>query len=592
MNAKNILRAFALLLVAVMAIGVFAACAPAEKPAATTAAPNPNVTTTADPIPEKLELHILVANDSSNIDFNDREQYNVWKPFAEWCAAKKLTITWEIVEKDQYQAALVGYMAGPASEMPDAFWCDEGRLSTASRTQLVDNGRLVALEDILPYSDGTARAWYEAHPLFQAAKQYKGKTYWVGSYQEVYWHGEAQPNGGGAVKGITIRLDWYDKLVELGKWDEAKGMPNTMEEIGEFLQACNDNDMNGNGERDEYYLNYIADFAKTGLGNLMGIPRAHFAPNLVTGEVTVAWTHKNAKEFMELLIDWNEKGFFPDDMVGGSSGSTKYRTRNQTAVYNAYFCDNWSMVNTEVQEGAKPAVLIGVLPDKTVHPDAYLANDSAPTMDNVSLCFTSNLSHPAAAAALLDIITDAKYAELMEYGTLTTDDLGKDSVTGSYFIDADGKKVHTTIGADLSNAKNTFITFGANVFGYYVLPTVGQVYNLESDELLCLGPDGAFDPTGRMHEVFVEGMSWPKTYPDQIGGYLATPTAEEAMALTIYEPIFEELSKELFYSLITGETPMSEWDDVIEQLKDEGYMDEIAEIYQARFSRYLSAYQG
>ena len=589
MNAKNIMRTLALLLVAIMAIGIFAACAPAETPAATTAAPN--VTTTAEPIPENLTLKIMVANDSSNIDFADRESYNVWKPFADWCAAKKLTIEWVIVEKDQYQAALVGAMAGPVSEMPDAFWCDETRLSTASRTQLVDNGRLVAIEDILSYSDGTASAWFEAHPLFQAAKQYKGKTYWVGSYQEVYWHGEAQPNGGGAVKGVCIRLDWYDKLVEIGAWDEAKGIPNTMDELGEFLEACTVNDMNGDGERSEYYLNYIADMHGTGLGNMLGVPRNRFAPNLVTGKVETAWTATNSKLLMEYLIDWNEKGYFPETMVGGSSGSTKYRTGNKTAVYSAYFCDNWGFVNCAVQEGAAPACLIGVLPDTTVCPEAYLANDSAPTMDNQSLCFTSNLSHPAAAAALLDIITDAKYAELMQWGTLITDDLGEESTTGSYFIDADGNKVMTKVGMDLSNANKTFITYGANVFGYYVLPTVGQVYNLEEDENLCF-QGTASDPTGRMHEVFVEGMSWAKTYPDQVGGYLATPTAEEAMALTIYEPIFQELSKELFYDLVTGEISIDDWADVIDQLNDEGYMDEIQAIYQARFDRYLAAYNG
>ena len=96
-----------------------------------------------------------------------------------------------------------------------------------------------------------------------------------------------------------------------------------------------------------------------------------------------------------------------------------------------------------------------------------------------------------------------------------------------------------------------------------------------------------------MHRVFVEAMTnWTPTYPDQPGGYLATPTAEEAMALTVWEPIFQEASEDYFYKLITKEIDISEWDNVIQELKDQFFLDDIQAIYQARFDRYLAALNG
>lgn len=583
MNAKNIMRVFALLLVAVMAIGVFAGCAPAT-PAATTAAPNtPNVTTTAEPIPENLTLKILVANDSSGFDFRDREQYNVWAPFAKMCEDKNLTIEWEIVEKDQYKNTLVGYMAGPKDDMPDAFWMDESNLSTALRVQLAGNGRLTAIEDILPFSDGTAKAWYESHPLYQKRTALDGKTYWFGEYQEVVWHGEPVPMGAGAPKGVTIRLDWYNKLVADGHWDASKGYPNTADEIQEFIHACQDNDVNQTGQVDEWMSGaYISDITSGFINNLYGVPRQAFGIDLTTGKVTAAWKAEGAKAMMTELIEWYNEGLMDDRMVGASSGSTATRTGNNTAVYSAYFNDNWGFAKTVVPEGADPALIVGIIPDKTVHPNAYIASDSAPTMDNRSMAFTSNLSHPAAAAALLDIATSEEFGVLMMWGTPITDDKGKDSTTGTYFINADGNYEYTNVDMGTGNG-DSFMTYGANLMGYYVLPRVGNVYDLVEDENCCLD-----DPSGEMLKQFKTARNeWTLDHPDQPNAYYAVPTDEETMLLSQYESDFQALSKELFYDVLTGARSIEEWDDIIAELDDAG-MTAMEEVYQARFSRFLA----
>lgn len=592
MNAKNIMRVFALLLVAVMAIGVFAGCAPAEtKPAGTTAGTPAGTTaakpqgTTAVQIPEDLTLKILVANDSKSWDFHDREQYNVWAPFAKMCEDKNLTIEWEIVEKDQYQNTLIGYMAGPKGDMPDAFWMDESMLSTALRVQLAGNGRLTPIEDVLPFSDGTAKAWYESHPTYQKRTAIDGKTYWFGEYQEVVWHGETVPLGAGAPKGVTIRLDWYNKLVADGHWDATKGYPDTADEIQEFIHACQDNDVNQTGEVDEWLSGYyISDITGCAINNLYGVPRQNFGIDLTTGKVTAAWKAEGAKAMMTEIIEWNKEGLLDERMVGASSGSTKTRTGNNTAVYPAYFNDNWGFAKCVVPEGADPALIVGIIPDKTVHPNAYIASDSAPTMDNRSMAFTSNLSHPAAAAALLDIVTSDEYGVLMMWGTPITDDKGKDSTTGTYFINAEGKYEYTNVDMGTGNG-DSYMTYGANLMGYYVLPRVGNVYDLVEDENCC-----DVDASGEMLKAFKiarDTTKWTLDHPDQPNAYYAVPTNEETMLLSQFESDYQALSKEIFYDLITGERSIDEWDDIIAELDDAG-MSDMEAVYQARFDRFLA----
>ena len=533
---------------------------------------NPSVSTTiAEPIiPLRMTLKILVANDPHLVDFRNYEQYYAWELFAQMCADRKLTVEWIVVDKEQYAATLMDYLAGDPAEMPDAFWCTEDVLSTEQRVLLASTGRLYPLEHILEYSDGTASSWYEAHPAVQSAKAYNGKTWWVSEYQEVIWNGDSLQPGQCLPKGVTFRLDWYNQLVQYGAWDAAKGYPDTAQELGQFLELCNAYDVNRSGQRDEYYLSYISDMHSTGLGNLFGVPRSAFAPNLVTGSVDTAWTQPGSRELMELLIDWYNKGYFPKDLVDSSNNTTgnrtyKYRSGNKVAVYNAYFSDNWSMDHTEIPNGAAPAVLCGVLPDTTVHPDAYIAMDAALSMDKSSLCFTDNLSHPATAAALLDVICSDDYATMIKWGTdISLEGVAVEEHTGQF------------------RPITPFLT-GAELFGHYALPTVSNVYDLAADEKLCLS-----DPSGEMHRVFLEAMTqWTPTYPDQIDDFLAIPTPEESMALSVYEPAFQELSQKLFYELVNGQISMDDWDACIDRLRTEGHMDQIQAIYQARFDRYL-----
>ena len=561
-------KILAMLLALLMIVGMFAGCAQTQTNPTTTAKKDePGTTTTKEKIPEELTLTILCSNDlQGELDFADRENWNVWPAFVKMCEDRNLTIEFKCVEKDQYANQLTMALAGEESEMPDAVWLGtEKIMSTAMRVECVQEGLFYPIDDILPYSDGTFATWMENYPAYAARTSYTdGKLYWIGEYQEVKYYGETVELGHGAPKGIQVRLDWLDAL----GYTE---IPNTLDEIEQFIVDCQEADLNGTGVKDEVFLQGLTDVQNCGINVYYGVPRNAFAFNLNSGEVVSPWYHKNTKEMIAKIQDWLAKGLIPEDRIGKSSGTTAYRTANKVAVYDTYHCDNWSLGVTVVPEGAAKASLIGTNPDKTLYPDAYMATDSAPTMDNRSFAFTKNLSHPAAAAALLDIISSEEFKELIHWGT-----------EGESFIVVNGNK-QLINGADAyENAAETNIMVGQAVFSFGILPAIGNTYDLISDEDLC-----DVDPTGRMRKQFQAAYKeYPVVYPDQPAAYYAVPTPEENEYLAAHEADFTQLSGEIFVSFLTGERDLEkDWDSAIAELEAAGLKDLLA-IYQARADRF------
>ena len=557
-------KILAMLLALLMIVGMFAGCAETTTNPTTTKKEEPGTTTTKEKIPEELTLKILVSNEmQGNLDFHDRENFNVWPAFVKMCEDKNLTIEFQIIEKDQYANQLNMVLAGEETEMPDAVWLGS-IMSDAQKVECVSEGLFYAIDDILPYSDGTFSGWMEQYPAYAARTSYTdGKLYWIGEYQTVTYYGQEVELGMGAATSVQLRLDWLD---ELGYTE----IPNTLDEIEEYILACQAADLNQNGLPDEIFLCGLTDVTGIPFLQYYGIPKAQFALNLQTGEVANPWYHESTKEAIAKIQDWLAKGIIPEDRIGKSSGTTAYRNGNMVAAMTDYSCNNWSLTNCAVPEGKSHAILIGTIADTTVHPNFYMGHDSAPTMDNRSFAFTKNLSHPAAAAALLDIISSQAYSDLIQWGT-----------EGESYAVINGNKVLINGAEDYGNAASTNIMIGNAIFSFGVLPCVGNIYDLLSDENLC-----TVDPSGRMQKVFQESMKIDVVYPNQSGAYYAVPTPEENEYLTEHEAEYLQMSGEIFVSFLTGERDLEkDWDSAIAELESYGLKD-ILEIYQARADRF------
>ena len=115
-------KILAMLLALLMIVGMFAGCAETTtNPTTTAKKEEPGTTTTKEKIPEELTLTILCSNElQGNLDFHDRENFNVWPAFEKMCEDYNLTIEFQIIEKDQYANQLNMVLAGEETEMPDA----------------------------------------------------------------------------------------------------------------------------------------------------------------------------------------------------------------------------------------------------------------------------------------------------------------------------------------------------------------------------------------------------------------------------------------------------------------------------------------
>ena len=165
---KATTRILAVLLVAIMMIGIFAGCTPAVTNPTTTQGKPADGTTAGDkPLEPKTLKCMVMATSYDQFDFQrfiDGET-NIYPAFMEMLKEKNLTIEWQVIQNDQYDVALQTTLADP-DNMPDYIWLEAGRQSLA--TEAATNGLFLDIQTILEYSDGTASGWHEETPTYFA----------------------------------------------------------------------------------------------------------------------------------------------------------------------------------------------------------------------------------------------------------------------------------------------------------------------------------------------------------------------------------------------------------------------------------------
>lgn len=567
---KATIRVLALLLVAVMMIGIFAGC---QTTPDTTTTQAPDTTTVGkDNTPTTVDktnahtLDVMVMNTiGGEYDMNKIDDLEIWTYAKEILAAYGVTLNLQVVESDQYATALQTTLAGGLDNLPDMMFSN---IDETLLVQAADNGLLATLQDILVYSDGTASGMYEQYPLYMARSAYNGKNYWFGEYQEVLYYAQYQGVGMGAVTGINVREDWLD---DVGLTE----VPDTLEEVAEYIRLCQQLDVNQTGVVDEVACVKINGFgADAGLKFFFGVPAAEFHPNLQTGEIDLAWESKNVKEWLKTIKAWIDEGLISADAIGATSESPWYKN-NKAATYASYYCNSWSITtsNCPVPDGADAPNIVGVTPDLTVHPDAYLGHDSSPTMDNRKMIVSANADLEA-VAHVLDVLFSDEWNEMLTWG--------KEGY--SYMVNGDGNKVYINGAGNHTSLATGDVVHGRPVISFGIFPDVFGIYDLTSDEAEC--------NTELELAQFQKGQNeYPVIYPNQTSSYLAVATEEELEVINEKLAEFETVSDQLYVDILLGNYDVDkDWDTIMATLNAAG-MQELKEVYQARYSRWYEAYE-
>ena len=555
---KTTVRILSLLLVAVLMVGLFAGCQNSNP--TTTGKPDG---TTAAGKKELKKITVMVRNTTFGFDFdlNDFENTNVYPAYKAICEKYGLDIEWKLIEEDQYETAITTTLAGKVEDMPDIIFYGGG--VDAQLIEAAEGGRFLAIQDILEHSDGTAKGIYDNIPLYFGKNNMNGKTYWVGEYVPVTYNGKDTGIGMGAPTGLNVREDFLSQL--------NMKVPSTIEELEAYLQACQDNDVNHNGQKDEYLTVSLNGISAASLQYFYGVPCQEFAIDLTTNTASTPWQHKNIKTFLNKLKEFIAKNYISVDQIGSTWNDDTYFARNQTAAYGSYYCDNWSLTSCPKYEGQTDFPnLIGIYPDKAAHPDAYLGHDAAPQIDVRVQAFTSKCDIEA-AARFLDMVLSEEYNHMLKWGT----------EGDSFYYDADGKEV-------FCEGAGEYTTDPQKMNGRLLLcnsfvPHLYTIFDATSDEAMC--------DTDAELQVYRESFWWPVSYTNQPNAFLANPTSEETIILNEKQLEYQALSEEIFVSILQGEIDINndaEWQSkVIKPLEDAGML-EILEVYQNRHDRMMS----
>ena len=540
---KKTMKLLAALLAILMIVGMFAGCK--KDPAKTTGAASDG----------KHYLTATVVADMRVGDWKDRMNFPVFKKFNEMLEARGLYVTWNVIERDQYETFLSTSFAA-SDTLTEYVWLD-AYMSTSQKIEAAENGLFYSIDKILQYSDGTAAKFYQDNPQIKGKVGYKGELWWIPEVMNFTIGGEVKMWG--EPVGLLVREDWLNAL--------NMDIPTTPEAFEQYMAACQANDMNGNGVVDEYYLR---NFNKIdyGIASMFGVPNNYYGVKHATGEVVSTYEMPETKEYYKYMQGLVSKGYIKIDYVGSSEYPSGDEAENKGAATWNYYCNNWTIANLMLPEGAPPANYVGCIPTTE---KGYIQHDGSPLMDSRAAAFTKNLKDPKAAAILLDVLCSKEFAELSVWGI--------EGVT--YTVDAEGNRTLKEEATNPELGKTTGIAYGRDIWGFGQLPIPDLQTSMDPDKYT------SYCTTEKMAEVNNIGCSTDGTFNTHADCYMQNPTLEESETMAELTTEIETLYKQIHTDLLLGRINVdTEWDSkVVQPLKEAG-LDDLLAIYQARANRF------
>lgn len=485
----------------------------------------------------------------------------MWAELQDQLASYGLKLEYELIRDDQYQVVVQTRLASGLN-------CDYMALKYLDDSTLfmmAESGRLQSINDILEYSDGTAKKFfYEGDGREAIAKSSleDGKLYWFGS--TVHGYRGDYNNLQGSPRGAMIRYDWLQKL--------GLEVPTTTDELYEALVAFQENDMNGNGEKDEVATLALDSF-QNGIAQFYGIGAGakFYYCNAVTGELENLWYSPYIKEYFKFMQKLNEAGLIDTSMQGNEK-----QAANQISLLA-----DWHMISNKepvvtVQEGAAPAYYVPIMckaPEIDIEPFVERADGPAGAGGGGTVWGFTNECDPEAAAALLDYLTSDEYYLLTEWGI--------EGYTFNY--DENGQPVKF-------KGESIEQIHWFNRYGLWSLGIFSRHERVDRDEennrVMNAGKEQGY-PEGYVikAEMSVKSMETENALYDAL---LAVATNEEQEKILEWYTDLDTYSDELATKLILGQASLDDWDTYMADF-ERLHMAEFMELQQGRYERAKTA---
>lgn len=546
-------KVLALILSAIMVLPILTACGktPASN-SSTDLSTTPGANSAADG--NQLHLKILVPNNKNQfIKFDEREDYPVWQELKKLFAEKNLSIEFEIVAPDQYLTTAQTRIAS-GTDLPDIMSLDS--FDDATAMELANKGIIQPINKIMDeHGDGTFNNFYnEKYPFMsQLTTAPDGNVYWYTSTQAQTYQDKPAPT----CRVINIRKDWLEKL--------NLEAPKTAEEFITVMKAFQDNDMNGNGVKDEIVtVDTTGDFFMTGIAQWFGLGNYLTSVDLKNNKVVSPWYQDGIKDYLQYMQRLVAEGLLDPDLIGATYEQINQRmAENKVGATFDYCMQTW----LEPSVNADGVEFLPIANLKAGDHTSYNIIEP-PFFSWQKWVVTKDSKNPEAVAALLDILYSERYEELSAWG-----------IKGKTYEVVDGRnQLLDGVGGAFweQNAKDRN-TNGAPMWTGSVFPTV-SLYTMESQ----------FASRPEHKNEFQKSVAFQETvYPDAKYCYMAIATDEQNARKAAIATDLSTYSSELVTDFILGRASFDKWDQYIKQLKDLG-LDEMIEIEQSQFDKFLS----
>lgn len=572
MRNSKIKRAIGMVLTAVMVAGMTAGCGSSggNEPAAAGESRGSGETGSEQASAGLDVIKILGVNNSNTIgtgksislsDWVDgTSESKVWDKLTSDLEERGIRLELELIEPDQYETVVQTKIAAGLD-------CDIVNISSVSqqiRRSMISQKTIVPVNEIWEnHSDGTAKDFYTTGDGAEIAKLNKmedGNSYWLSSFTVGDYKGEKW----GAFKGPMIRKDWVEKL--------KLKMPETADELYDTLMAFRDQDVNGNGEKDELaVLSY--DTFDNGVAQMFGLGNKICYVDWETGEATSPWYQENIGEYITYMNKLYKSGLLE---VSGQENEKKME--NKVGFLNDWWLATWNNTGIAVEEGDAACYYCGILPQVGDGTKPLVNRQGGIQKMGLDFAVTAYADQDA-VGRLIDYLSTEEYSILADYG-----------IEGYSYEIVDGKKQRVTVEEDAADELQIVGKYPALFVNNSILPriersdrTVGLKSSLTAGYSMGYPETGFQEMVDRVQSVYDHPGDYAYMYMDT-ENVLAIATEEEQEKITDLQTDLDTYSAETLTKLIFGDASLEDLDTYIGEMKMLG-LDDLIAVTQARFNR-------
>ncbi len=514
---------------------------------------------TAEEAPAEMTTIKVMGHERQIADgvyFAERDKQKVWQEAEKIFAKNGFNFEFEIIaDQEQYKTTIQTRLASNYN-LPD--FCYVGTMTDTEVLDLADTGIILPMNKILETTKGNAYNYFfggEGDKARNLITREDGNFYWLPRIQvnELLNGKEA-----GTSMGVCIRLDWLKKL--------GLEVPKSLDEFTAALRAFQENDMNGNGVKDEVAVLDTSTFSASGISYWFGMVSDYVGVNVTEGKVESPWYSPVAKDYFAYVNSLVNEGLLYADKVGSDTNTDQLQNENKVSAL--YYYPVGTYVEMPIRTaGYEDAYYVGIEPFNAVEGVNGFYSEETPYLVYLKYAVTSAAAgKEETMAKMFDVIYGDEMLNLIDWG-----------IEGVNYEEVDGTRKR--LNANLSSAEQGekgIIEF--DPIARFFFPTLR--HNDRMDEIERTRQAGWAEKA----DFEMNTAEYKYRTPNDNSGYYALPTAEEAQKLAEYTTDLETYSRELAANLTLGRASLDDWDTYMAELKELG-LDEVLAIRQAQLDR-------